>query len=131
VASSAVDTDFTARLVDVYPPSPDYPEGYALLIAEGILRLRYRDDRPVGELIVPGEVYEVSIELQPTGNVFKQGHRIRLDISSAAFPQYDVNPNTGEPLGSHTHTVVAHQTVYHDAGRPSHIVLPVVVGNIT
>jgi putative CocE/NonD family hydrolase len=130
VSSSAVDTDFTARLVDVYPPSADYPEGYALLIAEGILRMRYRGDRPVGEPIVPGEVYEIAIELQPTSNVFKRGHRIRLDVSSAAFPQYDVNPNTGEPLGEHTHTVVAHQTLYHDAVRPSQIVLPLQSGNL-
>jgi putative CocE/NonD family hydrolase len=128
VASSAVDTDFTARLVDLYPPSTDYPDGYALLIAEGILRLRFRDDRPVGAPITPGEAYEISIELQPTSNIFKAGHRIRVDISSAAFPQYDVNPNTGEPLGQHTRTVVAHQTVYHDAQRPSRIVLPVVSG---
>jgi putative CocE/NonD family hydrolase len=125
VSSSAVDTDFTARLIDVYPPSADYPEGYALLIAEGILRLRYRDDRPVGEPITPGDVYEISIELQPTSNVFKRGHRIRLDVSSSAFPQYDVNPNTGEPLGRHTRTLVAHQTVFHDAERASHLVLPI------
>jgi putative CocE/NonD family hydrolase len=128
VASTAPDTDFTARLVDVYPPGDDYPEGYALLIAEGILRLRYRDDRPVGELLPPGEVAAIAIELQPTSNVFKQGHRIRLDVSSASFPQYEVNPNTGAPPGQQTHTVVARQTVYHDARRPSHVVLPVVSG---
>jgi putative CocE/NonD family hydrolase len=126
VSSSAVDTDFVGKLIDVYPPSDDYPDGYALLLAEGILRMRYRDDRPVGELIEPGEVYEILLDLQPTGNVFKRGHRIRLDVTSSNFPEFDANPNTGEPLGKHTHTVVAHQVVYHDAGRPSRIVLPIV-----
>jgi putative CocE/NonD family hydrolase len=110
----------------VYPPSEDYPDGYALLLSEGILRLRYRDDRPIGELIEPGQVYEIAIDLQPTGNVFKRGHRIRLDVTSSSFPEFDANPNTGEPLGQHTHTVVAHQRVYHDAVRASRIVLPLV-----
>jgi putative CocE/NonD family hydrolase len=126
VASSAVDTDFVAKLIDVYPPSDDYPDGYALLLSEGILRMRYRDDRPVGELIEPGTVYEIALDLQPTGNVFKRGHRIRLDVTSSCFPEFDANPNVGEPVGRHTHTVVAHQTVYHDAERPSRIVLPIV-----
>ena len=124
VASSAPDTDFTAKLVDVYPPSVDYPEGMALLLSEGILRMRYRDDRDQGELIEPGRPYAVTVEINPTSNVFKAGHRIRLDISSASFPEYDVNPNTGEPLGAHTHTVIATQTVFVDGLRASHIVLP-------
>lgn len=126
VASSAFDTDFVARLADVYPASGDYPNGYALLIAEGIMRMRYRDDRPVAELIEPGRVYKIAIELQPTSNVFKRGHRIRLYLASAAFPQYDVNPNTGEPLGRETRTEVAHQVVFHERARPSHIVLPLI-----
>lgn len=124
VASSAPDTDFTAKLIDVYPPSSDYPEGVALLLSEGILRMRYRDDRAQAELIEPGRPYAVTIELNPTSNVFKRGHRIRLDISSASFPEYDVNPNTGEPLGAHTYTQVATQTVFVDGMRASHIVLP-------
>ena len=126
VSSSAVDTDFVAKLVDVYPPSDDYPDGYALILSEGILRMRYRDDRPVGESIEPGRVYEIWLDLQPTGNLFKRGHRIRLDVTSSSFPEFDVNPNTGEPLGRHTRTVVAHQAVYHDAERPSRIILPIV-----
>jgi putative CocE/NonD family hydrolase len=126
VSSSAVDTDFVGKLIDVYPPSEDYPDGYALLLSEGILRMRYRDDRPVGELIEPGAVYEILLDLQPTGNVFKRGHRIRLDVTSSNFPEFDANPNTGEPLGKHTHTIVAHQAIYHDAARPSRIVLPIV-----
>jgi putative CocE/NonD family hydrolase len=124
VASTAPDTDFTAKLIDVYPPSADHPEGYALLLSEGILRMRYRDGRAREELIEPGRPYSVTIELNPTSNVFKAGHRIRLDIASASFPEYDVNPNTGEPLGRHTHTEAATQTVFVDGMRASHIVLP-------
>jgi putative CocE/NonD family hydrolase len=123
-ASSAPDTDFTAKLIDVYPPSADHPEGVDLLISEGILRMRYRDDRGTAEMIEPGRAYEVTIELNPTSNVFKAGHRIRLDISSSNFPEYDVNPNTGEPLGAHTHTQVATQTVFVDGLRASYVLLP-------
>ncbi len=124
VSTSAPDTDFTARLVDVYPASADHPEGCALLVTEGVVRMRYRGDRPVQSLLVPGELYAVDIELSPTSNHFKAGHRIRLDIASACFPQYDVNPNTGEPLGLHTRLEVAQQTVFRDARRPSHVLLP-------
>ncbi|PLC49877.1 antibiotic hydrolase [Pollutimonas subterranea] len=124
VSSSAPDTDFTAKLIDIYPPDDIHPEGVALLLSEGILRMRYRDNRATGELIEPGREYAVSVELNPTSNVFKAGHRIRLDISSASFPEYDVNPNTGEPLGAHTHTQVADQTIFVDGLRASHIVLP-------
>lgn len=124
VASSAPDTDFTAKLIDVYPAGTASGEDVALLMSEGILRMRYRDDRAHGESIQPGRPYEISIELNPTSNVFKQGHRLRLDISSSSFPEYDVNPNTGEPLGAHTHTRIANQTVFVDGVRASHIVLP-------
>jgi hypothetical protein len=74
----------------------------------------------------PGEVYEVQIELPPVSNLFKAGHRIRIDISSSNFPRFDVNPNTGEPIGRHTHSRMARNTVFTDAERPSHVVLPVV-----
>ncbi len=124
-ASSARDTDFVGKLIDVYPPSADYPEGYAMLLCEDILRMRYRDDRPIGELIEPGRIYEVQIDLGPTSNLFKVGHRIRLDITSSSFPEYDPNPNTGEPMGRHTHTLVAYQTIYHDTDRPLCLILPV------
>ncbi|MGE3921460.1 MAG: CocE/NonD family hydrolase [Lautropia sp.] len=124
VSTSAPDTDFAAKLVDLYPPSDDDPEGFALLISDGILRMRYRDRRRVGELIEPGRVYAVEIDLCPTSNVFKVGHRIRVDVTSSSFPQYDVNPNTGEPLGRHTHVRTARQTVHHDRIRPSHLLLP-------
>lgn len=125
VATSAPDTDFVAKLVDAYPPSADFPEGFALLVSDGILRLRYRDGRTRGEPVVPGRVVAIDIELCPTSNVFKAGHRIRLEVTSSCFPQYDVNPNTGEPLGLHTRTEVARQTVFHDASRASHVLLPI------
>jgi len=126
VSSSAVDTDFTAKLVDEYPPNPDYPEGFALNVADAIVRMRYRDSRERAELMEPGKVYEIRIDPQATSNHFARGHRIRVDISSSNFPHYDVNPNTGEPLGLERRSMVAHQTVYHDAIRASHIELPVV-----
>ena len=78
------------------------------------------------KLLTPGEVYRVRVDLWATANVFAQGHRVRLDISSSNFPMYDVNPNTGEPIGRHTKLVKADQTVFSDAGRPSRVVLPVI-----
>ena len=126
VSSSAVDTDFTAKLLDVYPPSPDYPEGYAMNIGDGIMRARYRDDRTRAAMMTPGEIYQLTIVPYPTSNVFAAGHRIRLDISSSNFPRFDVNPNTGEPLGRNRRVVMADNTVYHDAAHPSHIVLPII-----
>lgn len=123
-SSSAVDTDFTAKLIDVYPPNADYPDGYALNLADSIIRARYRSGYERGELLTPGEVYEFTIVPYPIGNVFKVGHRIRLDISSSNFPRFDVNPNTGEPLGQSNRMLIAEQTIHHDARRPSQIVLP-------
>jgi hypothetical protein len=125
-SSSAVDTDFTAKLIDVYPPNEDYPDGFALNLADGIIRARYRRSREKAELLTPGEIYAFTIEPQATSNLFKAGHRIRLDISSSNFPHFDVNPNTGEPLGQSRCMVVAHNTIYHDADHPSHVVLPVI-----
>ena len=124
-SSSAVDTDFTAKLMDVYPPSTEYPEGLAINITDSIIRARYRNGWNTPELMTPGQPYEFVFQLFPTSNVFKVGHRIRLDISSSNWPRFDVNPNTGGPLGLEQRYQLAHQTVYHDAGRPSHIVLPI------
>ncbi len=126
ISSSAVDTDFAAKLIDEYPPNEDYPAGYALNIADSIIRVRYRNSRERAELMEPGQVYEIVIEPQPTSNLFAKGHRIRLDVSSSNFPHFDVNPSTGEPLGRERRFTVAQQAVYHDAGRPSHILLPIV-----
>ena len=125
-SSSALDTDFTAKLVDVHPPNEDYPNGFAMNLCDGIIRARYRNSRDRGELMEPGKIYPFIIDLQATGNVFKRGHRIRVDISSSSFPQYDVNPNTGGPLWVPGDMMVAHQAVYHDRERPSHVVLPVI-----
>jgi putative CocE/NonD family hydrolase len=125
-ASTALDTDFTAKLVDVYPPSKDYPAGYELNITDGIIRARYRNSPAKAELMKPGEVYKFVIEPFPTANVFKKGHRIRLDISSSNFPRFDVNPNTGEPLGMNRRTTTADNSIHHDPRYPSNIVLSIV-----
>ena len=128
VASSAVDTDFTAKLLDVYPPSDDWPSGFALNLSDGIQRLRYRNGYERGEPLTPGEVVRVVLELQATSNLFRAGHRIRLDVSSSNFPRFDANPNTGAPFGERSEPIVAEQAVFHDAQRASHVVLPVVPG---
>ena len=125
VSTTAVDTDFTAKLIDVYPPSRWYPMGYALNLTDSLMRLRYRNGGETPEFVEPGEVVELTITLYPTSNLFSAGHRIRLDISSSNFPRFDVNPNTGEPIGRERRRLTANNTVHHNAGRPSHIVLPV------
>jgi putative CocE/NonD family hydrolase len=119
-ASSAVDTDFTAKLVDVWP------SGAAYNVAEGIIRARYRQSVSTPELIKPGEVYEYNIDLGGTSNVFKAGHRIRLEISSSHFPKWDRNLNTGHPMGEDSEIQLALQTIHHDHRFSSHIVLPVI-----
>ncbi|WP_437353443.1 CocE/NonD family hydrolase [Neorhizobium petrolearium] len=126
VSSDAPDTDFTAKLIDVYPPSKDYPIGYALNITDGIIRCRYRKSFERPEPIVAGEVFKVTIEPFATANLFAKGHRIRLDISSSNFPKYDVNPNTYAPEGRGRTTQIARNTVFCDAARPSAIRLPIV-----
>jgi putative CocE/NonD family hydrolase len=123
-SSTAVDTDFTAKLVDVYPPNEDFPGGFDMNIADALVRASYRDDRHTRDLIDPGRIYRLVIRPFATANVFKKGHRIRVDISSSNFPRFDVNPNTGEPLGRHRRTVDADNTVYHQRGNASHILLP-------
>lgn len=124
VSSSAVDTDFTAKLVDVQP------DGRAFNLCDGIVRARYRQSLSAPSLLTPGEPTEVEIDLWSTSYLFQSGHRIRLDISSSNFPRFDVNPNTGDdsiggpeaPRGY----VTATNTVYFDRDRPSHVVLPVI-----
>lgn len=125
VSSTAPDTDFTAKLIDVYPPSPWYPHGYALNLTDSIMRLRYREG-PVAVDYEPGEVVRIEIALYPTSNLFDAGHRIRLDVSSSNFPRFDVNPNTGDPLWTERVRRVAENTIHHDRDRPSHVVLPVI-----
>jgi putative CocE/NonD family hydrolase len=126
ISSDAPDTDFTLKLIDLYPPSDDYPQGYALNLTDGILRCRYRDSWEKPSLMTPGQVYRIRIEAFPTANLFNAGHRIRLDVSSSNFPHFDVNPNTGEPEAVGLVRKVARNTLYRDAARPSHVLLPVI-----
>ena len=127
-SSSAVDTDFTAKLIDVHPPSADYPDGFAMNITDSIIRARYRDSWTEPKMMVPGTPYEFTFHLYPTSNVFRKGHRIRLDISSSNWPRFDVNPNTGGSLGLERRYQIAHQTIWHSPDRSSHIVLPLQKG---
>jgi uncharacterized protein len=118
--SSAVDTDFTAKLVDVGP------DGFAQNLTEGIVRARYRNSQEKPELMKPGEVYKLNVDLWATSNVFHKGHRIRLEISSSNFPRFDRNMNTGGETTQPQKPVSATSTVLHDAGHPSVLILPVV-----
>jgi putative CocE/NonD family hydrolase len=95
-------------------------------LTEGLLRLRYRDSWQKPELMAPGQVYAITIELFPVGNLFVAGHRLRLDILSSNFPHFDLNPNSGEPEGSMEHPRIAENRVFVDHERPSHLVLPVI-----
>ena len=128
VSTDGLDTDFTAKLIDVFPPSPNYPHGCALNLTDSILRLRFRNGFEREELATPGEVYEVCFELYPTANRFVSGHRIRVDISSSNYPRFELNPNTGGPLGSERRTRVAENSLYHSQSRSSHLLLSVLRG---
>jgi len=119
-ATDGPDTDWTVKLVDVFP------SGYAMNLCDGILRARYREDRSRPSPLEPGKVYRYDIEVGVTGNVFRKGHRIRVEISSSNFPRFDRNPNTGHRFGRDADLRVAHQTVFHDRVHPSHILLPVI-----
>jgi putative CocE/NonD family hydrolase len=121
-----VDTDFTAKLIDVYPPNESYPLGFDLNIGDSIARMRYRNSLEKAELMKPGTIYPVTIQLYPTANLFARGHRIRLDISSSNFPRFDLNPNTGDPLQEHRRMITADNTVYHQAVQASHVLLPII-----
>ena len=115
----------TAKLIDVYPPSADDPDGFAMNVTDSILRLRYRHGGRA-EPLTPGRACECAFPLYPTANVFAAGHRIRLDVSSSNFPRFDVNPNTGDPLWANSVTRVAINTIHHDARHPSRGTLPVI-----
>jgi len=119
-SSSTPDTDFTAKLVDVFP------DGYAMNLCDGIIRARYRESFEEAKLMKPGTVYEFTIDCWVTGNVFKAGHRIRVEISSSNFPRFDRNPNTGHEFGMDSELSIAEQKVYHNRNYPSHIILPVI-----
>lgn len=119
-ASSARDTDFTAKLTDVYP------DGRSMLVLDGIIRARHRGSMRSEELLEPGKVYDLRIDLWSTSIVFNAGHRIRVDISSSNAPRFDPNPNTGEPFRASERTAIAENTIYHDAAHPSALLLPVI-----
>ncbi len=119
-SSSARDTDFTAKLVDVDP------NGYARNLTDGVIRARYRIPREPASLLQPGQVYEYTIDLWATSNLFRKGHQIRVEISSSNFPRFDRNTNTGEAIGTDSSFVSALQSVYHTSEYPSCITLPVV-----
>lgn len=131
IASNCPDTDFTAKLIDVYPPNVDYPDGFAMNLTDGILRARYRESWETPKLMTPGTIYAIKVEAFPTSNLFQRGHRIRIDISSSNFPHFDVNPNTGEPEGRAREMRVATNRLYLDRTRPSHVVLPIIPGRRT
>src|SRR5919204_8431 len=118
-SSSAKDTDWTAKLDDVYPTDT------SMLIEYGIQRARYRNSETNPSLIHPERIYKYTIHIWPTANLFKAGHRIRLEISSSNFPMYDRNPNTGHPFAQDAELEIAKQTIYHDARHPSELTLPI------
>jgi predicted acyl esterase len=122
-SSDAPDTDFSAKLCDVYP------DGRSMLVADGIVQARYRHSPDREELLSPGSIDTFEIDLWSVAQAFAPGHRIRLDISSSNSPRFEANPNTGEPFRKHTHTRTARQTVYHDADRASCLLLPVLNGS--
>jgi putative CocE/NonD family hydrolase len=107
VSTSALDTDFTVKVLDVYPISKDLPRGYAMNLTDGILRLRFRDSFETAQLAVPNHIYCIKITLPPTANRFERDHRLRIDVSSSNFPKFDVNPNTGDPSGTPSEPVLA------------------------
>jgi putative CocE/NonD family hydrolase len=121
-ATDGPDTDWMIKLVDVHP------NGFAMPVSEGILRAKFREGLDKIKLLTPDKVYEYEIEMTGTANVFQPGHRIRVDITSSNFPQFDRNPNTGEPLGTSTKTRIAKQTIHFGGTEISHILLPVVSG---
>jgi putative CocE/NonD family hydrolase len=122
VSSSAVDTDFTGKLVDVFP------DGRAIFLTDGILRTRYRKSLAEPEPLTPGQVYEVTVDLSVTSNVFLPGHRIRLEISSSNFPRFDRNTNTGGAVTEDgpADVQVAVNRVFHGPAHPSRLVLPII-----
>ena len=127
-SSDALDTDFTAALVDVEPAAEDGEEGRPIILCEGIVRARFRNGTDNPEMMAPGEIYEFDIDMWDTSNLFEEGHRIRVEISSSNFPRYNRNLNSGNPIAPDTEITVANQQVYHDSLHPSHITLPVIPG---
>ena len=126
-SSDAVDTDFTATLIDVEPAGSGAGTGEkAIILCEGIVRARFRNGTDNPEMMTPGDIYEFGIDMWDTSNLFKEGHRIRIEISSSNFPRYNRNLNSGNPIATDTEITIDNQTVYHDSEHPSHVTLPVI-----
>ena len=119
-STDAVDTDWTAKLVDVSP------DGFAKTLCDSIIRARYRKGFEKSDLLEPDQIYDYDLYVGVTANVFKVGHRIRLEISSSNFPRFDRNLNTGATPGYDSEVKVATQKVFHSSKYPSHLVLPVI-----
>lgn len=119
VSTDCLDTDFTAKLIDVHPPNDDYPDGFAMNVSDGIFRLRYRNGWETESMAEPGEIYRIRIEPFAVANVFDIGHRLRLDISSSNYPHFDLNPNTGAPEGFPSEFRVATNRVHYGPRHPS------------
>jgi putative CocE/NonD family hydrolase len=125
VSSSAKDTDFTAKLIDVHPPSPSFPRGFAMNLTDSVVRCRYREGFDHEAWMIPGVIVEVMIEPQAVSNLFARGHRIRLDISSSNFPRFDVNSNSGEEAGLAARPERARNTIHVGTAHPSSVHLPI------
>ena len=123
ISSDAPDTDFIARLCDLYP------DGRSIILCDGIVRTRFREGLDWEILMKPGSAYKLLIEMSVTSNVFRSGHRIRLEITSSCFPRFARNLNTGEPVATGIRLQPAHQTVYHSPAYPSCLILPVIPGS--
>ncbi|PYY06308.1 MAG: hypothetical protein DMG69_23905 [Acidobacteria bacterium] len=119
-SSSAVDTDFTAKFVDVWP------DGFAQNLTEGIVRARYRDSREQPQFMNPGQTYKFTLDLWATSNISRKGHRLRLEVSSSNFPRFDRNLNTSEDGFSTRQPVAATNVIFHDAQHLSALILPIV-----
>jgi len=120
VASSAVDSDVSVRLCDVYP------DGKSYLMADGILRLRHRNSLEESEPLPPGEIVQANVDCWSTSIIFNRSHRVRVTVTSSNFPRFDVNPGTGEPWKEGCSTVKQTNQIYCDPTHPSCMVLPVV-----
>ena len=126
LSSDVPDTDLFVMLLDLYPAGGDWPDGYSLNICDGIMRVRYREGMERPQLMQPGEVYAVRFHLYPTSNRFAAGHRMQVLVSSSSFPRFDVNPNTGEPIGRESSKRIATNTIHHSSEHASRITLPIV-----
>jgi hypothetical protein len=127
VSSDAPDADFIVKLIDVYPSSVDYPLGFALGVSEGIRRGKFRNSFETAELMEPGNIYRVQVDLRAVANVFAAGHRVRVDITGSSWPHVDTNTHTGGNPAEDYDTRAACHTVHHDASHPARLLLPVLM----